>query len=132
MTDEMIIKALECCSASELEQCKKCPLIIQKDELFSCLYQKQRLSLDLINRQKEEIERLNVELKAMRGAANSYKMAYEKEAPYEIQVEVSDKIEKQIKMEAIKDFAKYMIDKSTNGIIQVSDIPDYVKEMTEE
>ena len=37
----------------------------------------------------------------------------------------------QIKSEAIKEFAKYIIDKSQNGIIQVSDIHDYVKEMTE-
>lgn len=37
----------------------------------------------------------------------------------------------QAKIEAIKEFAKYIIDKSQNGIIQVSDIPDYVKEMTE-
>lgn len=37
----------------------------------------------------------------------------------------------QAKFEAIKEFAKYIIDKSQNGIIQVSDIPDYVKEMTE-
>ena len=58
MTDEQIIKALECCSSSNSEQCKKCPLISQKDELFSCLYQKESLSLDLINRQKAEIERL--------------------------------------------------------------------------
>ena len=37
----------------------------------------------------------------------------------------------QAKIEAIKEFAKYIIDKSQNGIIQVSDIPDYVKEMME-
>ena len=37
----------------------------------------------------------------------------------------------QAKIESIKEFAKYIIDKSQNGIIQVSDIPDYVKEMTE-
>jgi len=36
----------------------------------------------------------------------------------------------QLKSEAIKEFAKYMIDKSQNSIIQVSDIPDYAKEMT--
>ena len=58
MTDEQIIKALECCSSSNVEHCRKCPLISQKDELFSCLYQKQILSLDLINRQKAEIERV--------------------------------------------------------------------------
>lgn len=57
MTDEQIIKALECCSSSNVEHCRKCPLISQKDELFSCLYQKQILSLDLINRQKAKNER---------------------------------------------------------------------------
>ena len=36
-------------------------------------------ALDLINRQKAEIENLKLELKAMRGAANSYKMALEKD-----------------------------------------------------
>ena len=34
--------------------------------------------LDLINRQKAEIERLETELKAMRGAANSYKAEVER------------------------------------------------------
>lgn len=58
MTDKQIIKALGCCSSSNVEECRKCPLISQKDELFSCLYQKQLLSLGLINRQKAEIERL--------------------------------------------------------------------------
>lgn len=27
----------------------------------------------------------------------------------------------------VKDFAKYLIDKSNNGSVSVSDIPDYVK-----
>ena len=58
MTDEQIIKAMECCFSSAPEQCEKCPLISQKDELVSCLYQKQRLSLDLIKRQKKEMEEL--------------------------------------------------------------------------
>ena len=35
------------------------------------------------------------------------------------------------KSEAIKEFAKYIINNSQNGIIQVSDIPDYVKKMME-
>ena len=34
-------------------------------------------TLDLINRQKAEIERLNVELVGMRGACESYKMHYD-------------------------------------------------------
>lgn len=37
----------------------------------------------------------------------------------------------QAKSEAIKEFAKFVIDKSEKGIIHNMDIPDYVKEMTE-
>ena len=36
------------------------------------------------------------------------------------------------KSEAIKKFANFVIDRSRNGVIQISDIPDLVKEMTEE
>ena len=32
--------------------------------------------------------------------------------------------------EAIKEFAKLLIDKSKNGVIHISDIPDYVKEIS--
>ena len=38
----------------------------------------------------------------------------------------------QIKSEAIKEFAHLVIDRSKNGVICVSDVPDLVKEMTEE
>lgn len=65
-----------------------------------------RNALKFIVWQKAEIENLKAELKAMRGAANSYKIAYEQETPYAIQVEVSDKIEKKIKSEVIKAFAE--------------------------
>ena len=123
MTDEQIIDALKGGVLNAERVKSKC---------WSIEIYKLKNAIDLINRQKAEIENLKVELKAMRGAANSYKMAYEKETPYAIQVEVFDKIEKQIKSDAIKEFAKYIIDKSQNGIIYTSDIPDYVKEMTEE
>lgn len=42
-----------------------------------------------------------------------------------------NKCYKLAKSEAIKEFAKYIINNSQNGIIQVSDIPDYVKKMME-
>ena len=42
-----------------------------------------------------------------------------------------DKAIKTAKSEAIKKFGIFLIDKSKNGKICVSDIPDYVKEMTE-
>lgn len=52
MTDNEIIKALECC---ELYSCHKCPLIEQciEDDTFLPKY-----AIDLIKRQQAEIERL--------------------------------------------------------------------------
>lgn len=72
-TDEEVIKALELHS----DALKPC--------LYKCVYGEERYcgskmakdALALINRQKAEIEKLQTELKAMRGAANSYKMHYE-------------------------------------------------------
>ena len=56
MTDSEIIKALECCTDEWYENCNECPYSI---DTVSC--ERMKLledSLDLINRQKAEIERL--------------------------------------------------------------------------
>ena len=53
-TDNEIIKALECCISGEECDCLLCPL---HDEEF-CTDERNRAELDLINRQKAEIERL--------------------------------------------------------------------------
>lgn len=60
MTDNEIIKALECCCKNN--NCEGCPL----DYLtFSsqCASELAIKSLDLINRQRAEIERLNAKVK---------------------------------------------------------------------
>lgn len=154
MTDEQIIKALECCNTDVREStCPKC-----------AFYKKHRCSTlmlnaisDLIDRQKAEIERnkgvikllekdvedekaeienLKVELKAMRGAANSYKLELERKEDelHRAKVEISKHFDymDSAANEAIKEFAKLIIDKSRNGVIRTADIPDLVKEMTEE
>ena len=53
MTDEEIIKILECCADSENYQCNKCPLYADCEKASIA-----ENTLDLINRQKAEIERL--------------------------------------------------------------------------
>lgn len=54
LTDEEVIKALECCNAKG--QCKQCPCWLGRGK---CIAQSMlRGSLDLINRQQAEIERL--------------------------------------------------------------------------
>lgn len=71
--------------------------------------------LDLINRQKAEIEQWKEE-------ADRWQNAFCK-----VNEDMST-----IKFEAIKEFAHLVIDRSRNGVICVSDVPDLVKEMTEE
>ena len=80
MTDEQIIKALECCATDDGDDCFQCPYgnIVYKSGNGGCVNRCRKDVLDLINRQKAEIERLNVELKAMRGTENSYKLDNER------------------------------------------------------
>ena len=80
MTDNEIIKALECCLCdnSECLQCQNKELCrIECDELAT-------KTIDLINRQQAEIENLKVENQSLRTAANSLKMHYE-EAQAEVE-----------------------------------------------
>lgn len=92
-TDEEVIKALECCSQSgdltksQNKVCSPCPYADRGD----CTGLLKANALALINRQNnalgreiynslkadEKIEHLKIELDAMRGSANSYKMHYE-------------------------------------------------------
>lgn len=77
MTDNEIIKALACCSKTELGNlCSVCPKF-DKDNDF-CQEELHESALDLIKRQQEEIEMLDINLKSMRGAANSFKAEVER------------------------------------------------------
>lgn len=58
-TDEDIIKALEFC-ASNKYTCDGCPCVEDK---FECVTNDPKFALDLINRQRTEIERLHSEVK---------------------------------------------------------------------
>ena len=109
MTDNDIIKALETCLSYEyISDCEKCQYFA-----VGCQDKLIEQALDLINRQKEEIERL-------------------KDYPYTTQIEVSKKLESQIKSEAITEFAERLKD-----IYKVHDglhitINNLVKEMVGE
>lgn len=60
MTDEQIIKALECCATDKTDDCFQCPYgnIVYKPGNGGCVNRCRKDALDLIIRQKEEIERL--------------------------------------------------------------------------
>lgn len=120
MTDNEIIKALECCkrSVGAILCTSNCPMYSECDS-EDPMEDICGLALDLIDRQKAEIERLNIELQSMRNAANSYKMHYEN-----------------AKSEAIKEFAErlkenYCFTDRWGKIIPISTVDNLVKEMTE-
>lgn len=64
MTDNEIIKALECCS-TDGRTCEECPYNEQTTDENFCDEKLQADALDLINRQKAEIERLNEKIKSI-------------------------------------------------------------------
>ena len=86
MTDEQIIKALKCCGNWESdESCDECP---ENTYGFGCAQKMAKHSLDLINRQKAEIERLQIKNKTLTEITKNYDWKFEK-----------------AKSEAIKEFA---------------------------
>ena len=113
MTDEEIMKALECCNQEDA--CPNCPYNYAcYDDKYKSILSKD--ALDLINRQieeldgkdveimnlKHEIERLNVELVGMRGACESYKMHYDNA---QAEIKRLHKVQT-AKAETIKEFEK--------------------------
>lgn len=75
MSDEEIIKILKYCEGEDgISYCNNCPLY----EYDNCVHFMSQMAREFINRYKAENEKLNIELKAMRGAANSYKAEVER------------------------------------------------------
>lgn len=118
MTDNDIKKALELCATLDSGNCKKCPcreICKENDGTLT------KSILDLINRQKAEIERLR----------NSTKDIFMKATTH--MNDICDKI----KSEAIKEFAERLKEKLQwdvefdNKLVFESDIENLVKEMTE-
>ena len=60
MTDEQIIKALECCATDDGDDCSQCPYgnIVYKTGSGGCVNRCRKDALDLINRKKADNERL--------------------------------------------------------------------------
>lgn len=115
--DEEIVKALECCAKSKTNndcEALNCPCFKNGMCIFvDDDYGLQNLALDLINRQKAEIERL-------------------KGSTVVNNIMESQRIKREAKAESYKEFAKLLIDKASKGLIHVSDLPDFVKEMVGE
>ena len=117
MTDNEIIKALN----GNISNAKRCDCKVWSIEVY-----KLENVFDLINRQKAEIERLKCEMGKL----------LPKDCSYAMQMEVSNKLESQIKSEAIKEFAEklkenYCFTDRWGKIITKSTVDNLVKEMME-
>lgn len=125
MTDKEIIDGLK-----KLVKCQKAEIKgLQKDgETITIALLKARVEVEALKSDVDFLNKHNDELIAR----------VDKLMPYGTQVEVSKKIEKEIKSEAIKEFAKRLKEKSWQGMweiiphVDVDDIDNLVKEMTED
>ena len=144
-TDEEIIKALEYCNADRNE-CDKC--VFQRECESNPFYSAvAEHALDLINRQKSEIEELNIQLRELWNMASLYKAEGERweEGYNENLLTANTVLSNEIletKAEAYEEFAEklklhsYIIsDESQTGIINrysvvtVNQIDNLLKEM---
>lgn len=129
-TDEQIIKALECCVKTEfISDCAKCKMFA-----FDCKDIFIENALDLINRQKAEIEELKTEIERKK---NQNTLLLKKKCK---DINTARKI---IKSEAIKEFAERLKrtaigleigdDKKLKmTVVSTAAIDNLVKEITEE
>ena len=113
MTDNEIIKALECCTSYDCEHCKYEPPILVPKSSLACNDALMKDALDLINRQRAEIEEKSNKLR-------------------EIMPIVAE-----LKTEAVKEFAERLKaekwkHKNFGELVCVEDIDSLLKEMVGE
>ena len=135
MTDNEIIKALECCFVEE--SCSKCPWYIdcKSNVLESIPYGLGRAAFDLINRQKKENSNLNSRLTSLQNDLTSAKAEIKslrrenkilsKNAAEAFQEGLNEN-RNLFTEEILKEFAHFLIDRAEGGVIRICDLPDLV------
>lgn len=132
-TQEQIIKALKCCCEMENMDCLQCPYFSVPFK-SDCVIRKTNDVIKLINYLTTTNKNHEVTIKRADELIDTLKTEIERLLPFGCQVEVSEKIEKEIKTEAIKEFwdkAKQTREFRTCPYVYVLDGDNLVKEMTE-
>lgn len=128
MTDNEIIKALECC-ADEISRCYECPYeSLRYSECYELIT---RNAFDLINRQKAEIERLQSELSIWKDIAHR-ETIYVSIAKAEAVKEFAERLKEELEGEYIK--ATNRLENAQNIVVStnIKIIDNLVKEMVGE
>lgn len=161
MTDEQIIKALECCATDDGDDCFQCPYgnIVYKPGNGGCVNRCRKEALDLINRQKAENEELRsdkiiaerhekdardlfvdctrqlAEAKAeIESLKRGVTFTFTIEDFESIKETVISSLDNKIKSEAIKEFVERLKKHKYCAhceVVSVSDIDNLAKKMTE-
>lgn len=133
-TDEKVIKALERCVEGTSEACHVCTFGINPPYPV-CKTMVEKLALDLINRQKAEIERLNSEVKEK---TETIVFLKDQATGWSIDFCNLKKKLNTAKAEAIKEFAEKLKEKAyvnkpygVGKSVDECDVDALVKEMTE-
>ena len=121
MTDNEIVKALEYCFTNDWNRtkCDKCKFYTGTTQ---CVEDLKSASIYLIKRQQAGIERLKCEMGKL----------LPKDCAYTVQMEVSNKLETQIRAEAVREFAERLKEKKREldrFILYDEDIDNLAKEM---
>ena len=135
-TDEEIVRNYEWCIGCTSDRCRECTM----DEQGFCEEELQDLVLDLINRQKSEIERLKTENKIYIDANQviGYQRDQRDKEIDELQKQIDglDVRENKIKSEAYKEFAERLKKETLSDrgydILQQGTIDNILKEMVGE
>ena len=135
MTDNEIIKGLECCITENGDDCEHCPYgdVHYVQGSGGCCNKLHKDTLDLINRLKRESSGYRNKAQTQKGElARLYKQNAEQQAEigrYKGVIKLLEKDVADAKSEAVKEFGHMLIDKAENSVIYAMDIPDYVIEM---
>lgn len=122
MTDNEIIKALECCKSS-VASCEECPMHVEG--VICHGHELNKKALALITRQQAEIERLNAENMLTMSERNAFRTSF-----YEVSKQL-----KTAKSESVKEFAERLKDnlqwdsEYDNKFVFENDINVLVKEV---
>ena len=134
MTDEEIIKALECCAKWESDKsCENCPANTYG---FGCANKRAKYSLDLINRKDQKIAELEAEVERLQRHNKEYGFCnlLGNCLVYSKNLKDYNDMRKGLKSEAYREFEERLVDIAVGNWchkVDVATITNTLKELTE-